>query len=87
MRVSPVLTKMDTHQAGITRLTSCYVQEWIMQEIKAQGAGLTDPLDLPNSLLCSDCMVNYWISKQATSYLNYDDDDSRDWSAIQKSEI
>ncbi len=30
-------------------------------------------------------MVNYWISKQATSYLNYDDDDARDWVAIQKS--
>ncbi len=32
-------------------------------------------------------MVNYWISKQATSYLNYDDDDARDWAAIQKSKI
>ncbi len=60
-------------------------QDWLLQELGTQGAGITDPLDLPNSVLCSECMVNYWISKQTTSYLNYDDDDARDWTAIQKS--
>ncbi|KAK5662512.1 hypothetical protein OQA88_8424 [Cercophora sp. LCS_1] len=57
--------------------------DWLIRNIEAHAGDVERFEDLPTDVLCSGCMVNFWIAKQRSPYSNYDEENAETWAEIQ----